>query len=163
MTPQRSLVLVLDNIRSMHNVGSIFRTADAFGISAIYLCGFTPKPPHRDINKTALGATESVPWRWFSQPGEAITALAADHYQVIAIEQTPESISLDDFQVTQDRTAMVLGNEVDGVSREALNLASACIYVPQLGMKKSLNVSVCAGIVCWHVHSLLLNESRGSG
>ncbi|HSC52113.1 MAG TPA: RNA methyltransferase [Phnomibacter sp.] len=144
------LVVVLDNVRSMHNVGSVFRTADAFLIERMLLCGYTPQPPHRDIHKTALGATETVSWQYFASTEEAVQALKQEGYTVVAIEQTTNSTSLPAFTWNaQQPLAVVLGNEVDGVSDEVLPLCDGSIEIPQLGMKHSLNISVAAGIVLY--------------
>ncbi len=146
------VIAVLDNIRSMHNVGSVFRTADAFLIEAIFLCGYTPQPPHRDINKTALGATESVDWMYFATTMEAVTELKSNGYKVYAIEQTEGSIQLQHFATApNEKIALIFGNEVEGVSNDVLPLTDGCIEIPQLGMKHSLNISVAAGIVLWEV------------
>jgi tRNA G18 (ribose-2'-O)-methylase SpoU len=133
----------------MHNVGSVFRTADAFLIEAICLCGYTPQPPHRDINKTALGATETVDWLYFETTADAITELKKRGYKVYAIEQVDASISLEKINAVDSLTALVFGNEVEGVDDEVLKLVDACVEIPQLGMKHSLNISVAAGIVLW--------------
>lgn len=143
------LIVVLDNIRSMHNVGSIFRTADAFLIESMYLCGYTPQPPHRDINKTALGATETVEWKYFNTTIEAIRQLKEAGYFIYGVEQAEGSISLENCHFHQDKSVLVFGNEVEGVSNEVLDLCDACIEIPQLGSKHSLNVAVSAGIVMW--------------
>jgi len=146
------VIVVMDNIRSMHNVGSVFRTADAFLLEAIYLCGYTAQPPHRDINKTALGATETVSWKHFETTVEAVTALQQNGYKVYAIEQVESSISLENFSIRADeKTAVVFGNEVEGVQQEVIALCDGCIEIPQLGMKHSLNISVAAGIVLWEI------------
>jgi 23S rRNA (guanosine2251-2'-O)-methyltransferase len=146
------IMIVLDNIRSMHNVGSSFRTADAFLIEGIYLCGFTAQPPHREIHKTALGATETVTWTYFEETTEAIKTLKEEGYEVWAIEQTEGSIMLDDLLMEKDeKIAVVFGNEVDGVSDEVIKICNGCIEIPQYGMKHSLNVSVAAGIVLWEL------------
>jgi len=146
------VVVVLDNIRSMHNVGSVFRSSDAFLIQAIILCGYTPQPPHRDINKTALGATETVDWIHFETAAEAVEQLKQNGYLVYAIEQTTGSISLQKFVAPTTRPlAIVFGNEVEGVTSSALLLVDGCIEIPQLGMKHSLNISVAAGIVLWEL------------
>jgi tRNA G18 (ribose-2'-O)-methylase SpoU len=146
------VIAVLDNIRSMHNVGSVFRTADAFLIEAIFLCGYTPQPPHRDINKTALGATETVDWMFFQTTIDAVLALKNKGYKVYAIEQTEGSISLEKFSPAKDeKIAVVFGNEVEGVHDEVLRLADGSIEIPQSGMKHSLNISVAAGIVLWEI------------
>ena len=146
------IVVVLDNIRSMHNVGSVFRTADAFLLQGIYLCGYTPQPPHRDINKTALGATETVEWKYFSTTKQAVEELKGAEYKVYAIEQVEKSIMLDSFSVDDiEKVAVVFGNEVSGVEEEVIKLCDGCIEIPQLGMKHSLNISVAAGIVLWEM------------
>jgi 23S rRNA (guanosine2251-2'-O)-methyltransferase len=142
------VVVVLDNIRSFSNVGSIFRTADAFSIEAIHLCGITGQPPHREINKTALGATETVSWKYFETVTQSLIYLQQHHYNIIAVEQTTKSIPLSEIEWPEN-TALVFGNEVEGVSYEALNMCNNCIEIPQNGTKHSLNVAVCAGIVLW--------------
>lgn len=150
------LTVVLDNVRSMHNVGSIFRTADAFLIEKICLCGYTPQPPHRDIHKTALGATETVDWEYFSLAPACIEALKGKGYQIFSVEQVEGSISLD--SVTKENlkgpVAVVLGNEVEGVQDDILKLSDAAIEIPQYGTKHSLNVSVAAGIVLYKLSGL---------
>ena len=146
------IVLVLDNIRSMHNVGSVFRTADAFLVQGIILCGYTPVPPHRDINKTALGATETVEWQYFDTTVNAVQELKAAGYKVMAIEQAVNSHMLDIFQPPVDQPlALVFGNEVSGVDGEVMKQVDGCIEIPQLGMKQSLNISVTTGIVVWDI------------
>lgn len=146
------IVVVLDNIRSLHNVGSVFRTADAFRIQAVYLCGYTPKPPHREIHKTALGATETVDWLYFETPDEVIRKLESLAYAVIPVEQTENSTRLQDFRPEgQTGIALVFGNEVEGVSELFLNKAGRVIEIPQEGTKHSLNVSVCVGIILWEM------------
>jgi len=144
------IVVVLDNIRSMHNVGSVFRTADAFLIEAIYLCGYTPQPPHRDIHKTALGATETVEWRYFGSAAEAVRELQGRGIRVFAVEQAEGSVLLPEF-APSGPLAVVFGNEVNGVSEEALALCDGGIEIPQWGMKHSLNISIAAGIVLWEL------------
>jgi len=146
------VIVVLDNIRSMHNVGSVFRTADAFLLQAIYLCGYTPQPPHRDIHKTALGATETVEWRYFANTAEAVRALKEEGYGVFAVEQTAVSIPLQEFAANHlGSLAVVFGNEVTGVGDEALALCDGSVEIPQWGMKHSLNISIAAGIVLWEL------------
>lgn len=147
---KQKIVVVLDNIRSMHNVGSVFRTSDAFLIEAICLCGFTPQPPHRDINKTALGATETVDWIYYDTTVAAVNDLKERGYKIYAIEQVENSISLEKF-TCKGPTAVIMGNEVDGVDNEVLKLVDGSIEIPQLGMKHSLNISVAAGIVLWQL------------
>lgn len=147
---KQPIIVVLDNIRSMHNVGSVFRTADAFLLEGIYLCGYTPQPPHRDINKTALGATETVAWKYFPATTTAIQLLKEEGYKVFAIEQAENSLLLQNvLSAGSERIAVVFGNEVEGVGDDALVLCDGCIEIPQLGMKHSLNISVAAGIVLW--------------
>ncbi|MFH1160891.1 MAG: RNA methyltransferase [bacterium] len=147
-----SVILVLDNLRSMHNVGSLFRTADAFGLECLYLCGITATPPHREIHRTALGATESVAWRHFGSAREAVQLLKEQGYQIIAIEQTDKSIPLAiGGQHLKPRFALVFGNEVNGISGEVLEQADLVLEIPQFGIKHSLNVSVTAGIVIWEL------------
>ena len=146
------VVVVLDNIRSMHNVGSVFRTADAFLIRAVYLCGYTPQPPHRDIHKTALGATETVDWQYFATTVEAVQSLKSAGYSVYAVEQTEGSIPLQEFALPDaGQLAVVFGNEVSGVGEEALELCDGSVEIPQWGMKHSLNISIAAGIVLWEL------------
>lgn len=144
------VVVVLDNIRSLHNVGSTFRTADAFRIEKIYLTGITGTPPHREIEKTALGATQSVAWEYIATTGEAMERIRKDGYLTMIIEQTSESIALQQFQVDRSKKyCLVFGNEINGVSDEAMAAADVSIEIPQYGTKHSLNVSVCMGIVAW--------------
>ncbi len=146
------LIVVLDNVRSMHNVGAVFRTADAFLIEKIVLCGITPVPPHREIHKAALGATESVDWIYEKNIADALKNLKKDSYKICGVEQTDSSISIDEFTVKSgQKYALVLGNEVDGLSEEAFSSYDAFLEVPQLGTKHSLNVSVCAGIAMWEL------------
>jgi 23S rRNA (guanosine2251-2'-O)-methyltransferase len=146
------VIVVLDNIRSMHNVGSVFRTADAFLIRAVYLCGYTPQPPHRDIHKTALGATETVDWQYFATTVHAVQSLKSAGYSVYAVEQTEGSIPLQEFAVPDTgQLAVVFGNEVSGVGEEALGLCDGSVEIPQWGMKHSLNISIAAGIVLWEL------------
>ncbi len=144
------LILVLDNIRSLNNIGSVFRTADAFLIEKIYLCGITATPPHKDIRKTALGATETVTWEHVENTTELIEQLQADGVQVLAIEQAENAIMLNNFTPKGDQTyAVVFGNEVKGVSQEVVSKANTVIEIPQYGSKHSLNISVSAGVVIW--------------
>lgn len=144
------IIILLDNVRSLFNVGSVFRTADAFLVEAIYLCGYTGTPPHKEIQKTALGATETVVWRHFPTILDAIDELKKTGYKVYAVEQTENSIRLDKF-FPDDKIALIFGNEVSGVQQEAVNVCHGAIEVPQLGMKHSLNIAVCVGVVVWDV------------
>jgi 23S rRNA (guanosine2251-2'-O)-methyltransferase len=146
------VILVLENIRSMHNVGSVFRTADAFLTEAIYLCGYTPQPPHRDIHKTALGATDTVAWRYVEKTVDALTFLKTAGYRILAVEQVSGSIPLQQFKLQSgEKIVLIFGNEVQGVSEEVLEYCDGCIEIPQFGMKHSLNVSVAAGMVLWEL------------
>jgi len=148
---KRPIRLVLDDVRSRHNVGSIFRTADAFGAEGIILCGFTPQPPHREIDKTALGATLSVPWSTSPTTLEAVQSLQAEGYRVLAVEQTREAVALPHVALRSgERLALVFGNELNGVSDAVVAACDGCLVIPQHGSKHSLNVSVCAGVVLWH-------------
>lgn len=149
IAPKKPIVVVMDQIRSMHNVGSVFRTADAFLINGICLCGFTPQPPHRDIHKTALGATETVDWMYYEHTIDAVTALKKQGYKVYAIEQTEGSIPLNQFDKKEELIAFVFGNEVDGVDASVIALCDGVIEIPQWGMKHSLNISVAAAVVLW--------------
>ncbi|WP_296699485.1 RNA methyltransferase [Algoriphagus sp.] len=144
------IVIVLDNIRSLNNVGSAFRTGDAFRIKKIYLCGITGTPPHRDIQKTALGATDSVEWSYSESTVEAINSLKKEGYKICALEQVDQSIFLNEFQPSQDdKIALVFGNEVFGVEEEVLQACDHVLEIPQLGTKHSLNISVTLGIAVW--------------
>ena len=146
------VVIVLDDVRSAYNVGSIFRTADAFRISGIYICGISARPPHKDISKTALGATESVEWKYFQDVQEAVKSLKEDGYKVYAIEQVDESISLDKFQPEQgSKIALIFGHEVFGVKEELFPFIDGCIEIPQFGTKHSFNVAISVGIVLWEL------------
>ena len=150
------VTVVLDNVRSEMNVGSVFRTADAFLIERICLCGITPQPPKSEIHKTALGAEDSVSWQYYPTTLDAIVQLKADDYTICSIEQVHDSISLEDFVVNDgQRVAIVLGNEVKGVSQEVVDDSDLCVEIPQHGTKHSLNISCCAAIVMWHVYEEL--------
>ena len=148
------VVIVLDNVRSLSNVGAVFRSADAFRIGELFLCGITACPPHREIHKTALGADETVAWRYFNSTVEACAELKRMGYRIFAVEQTENSIMLQDF-VAEPNTAFIMGNEVDGVADEVLPFCHGAIEIPQEGTKHSLNVSVCSGIFMWEVFKQL--------
>jgi 23S rRNA (guanosine2251-2'-O)-methyltransferase len=149
--PKTPIVVVYDNVRSALNVGSAFRTADAFRLERVVLCGITAQPPHKEIFKTALGATDTVAWQYTDNTVIAIESLRNEGYEVWAIEQTEGSIWLHQFDINTDKKyAFVLGNEVDGVSNAAIAACDGCIEIPQIGAKHSLNISVCTGIVAWH-------------
>ncbi|WP_374951747.1 RNA methyltransferase [Mucilaginibacter sp.] len=144
------VAVVLDNVRSMHNIGSIFRTSDGFAVEKICLCGITAQPPHREIEKTALGATQSVSWEYFETPLQAVEALRAGGYQIIAIEQAQNSTMLNTFKpLPAQKYALIFGNEVNGVSDEVMEVIDTCIEIPQFGTKHSFNIVVSAGIVLW--------------
>jgi len=144
------IAVVLDNVRSMHNVGSIFRTSDGFAVERLLLCGITSQPPHREIEKTALGATASVEWAYYADNTVAVEALRAEGYVIIAIEQAENSTMLDTFTPDPSKKyALIFGNEVNGVDDAVMNLADACIEIPQFGTKHSFNIVVSAGIVLW--------------
>lgn len=149
---KKSITVILDNVRSMNNVGSVFRTSDAFAIEKIMLCGITGTPPHRDIHKTAIGAEDSVDWEYFDSAASAINKLKSEGYQILGIEQTDQSNMLSDLQLKNNlKIGLIFGNEVDGISDEALELCDQFIEIPQEGTKHSLNISVAAGIVLWQL------------
>ena len=144
------IVLVLDNIRSMHNVGSAFRTCDAFNVERLYLCGITATPPQKEISKTALGATESVEWEYAEDVVELASRLKSEGYSIVLVEQTDDSVMLQDFNFAQyEKVALFVGNEVFGISEELLPLCDAAVEIPQFGTKHSLNVAVATGITLW--------------
>lgn len=146
------LVVVLDNVRSLHNVGSVFRTGDAFLIEAVYLCGITSTPPHVEIHKTALGAENTVEWKYFEDSHDAVNELKAQGYTVFAIEQAEGSTMLSDLELEKTKKyAVILGNEVKGVQQSVVDACDACIEIPQFGTKHSLNVSVTGGIIIWEM------------
>lgn len=144
------IILILDDIRSLSNIGTFFRTADSFNIEKIYLCGITAKPPHREIHKTALGATETVQWEYADSIESVILKLKSEHVAICTVEQTEKTIFLQDIdQLPGQKFALIFGNEVDGVNQNAIDLSDYVIEIPQFGTKHSLNVSVCAGVVVW--------------
>jgi tRNA G18 (ribose-2'-O)-methylase SpoU len=145
------VVAVLENVRSAYNVGSVFRTADAFLLEGIYLCGYTAFPPHKEIKKTALGAEDTVHWQHHRDIKEAVTALRESGYSIYAVEQAVSSRKLPHFQPAGEKVAVIFGNEVTGVEQSTIALCDGCIEIPQLGMKHSLNISVAAGIVLWEL------------
>lgn len=148
-TQKIPLIVVLDNVRSLHNVGSVFRTSDAFLVEAIYICGITATPPHPEIHKTALGAEFSVDWKYFENTVDAIRELKENQYHITAIEQAENSIMLDKFERKELKYAVVLGNEVKGIAQVVMDQCDSCIEIPQFGTKHSLNVSVTSGIIIW--------------
>jgi len=150
------LVVVLDNIRSANNVGSVFRTADAYLVEEIHLCGITACPPNKEIQKTALGATDTVSWKKFASTKESVQGLIDDGYKIFSIEQAEGSTMLQDMKIGSDeKIAIVLGNEVNGVDQDIIDMSNACLELPQYGTKHSLNVSVCSGIVIWELFKQL--------
>jgi tRNA G18 (ribose-2'-O)-methylase SpoU len=153
------LIVVLDDVRSMHNVGSVFRTGDAFRIEAVYLCGITSTPPNAEIHKTALGAEDSVEWKYFDTVLEAVEVLKADGYEVYSVEQAHGSTMLQEFiPKYNNRYAVILGNEVKGVHQEVIDASDGCLEIPQFGTKHSMNVSVTAGIIMWHFAKMIINK-----
>ncbi|MES2808996.1 MAG: RNA methyltransferase [Bacteroidota bacterium] len=151
------IAVVLDNVRSMHNIGSIFRTSDGFAVEQICLCGITAQPPHREIEKTALGATQSIDWTYYADTTDAIKQLRANGYQIIAIEQAENSTMLNTFIPDKNvKYALIFGNEVNGVSDEVMQLIDTCIEIPQFGTKHSFNIVVSAGIVLWDFFAKLV-------
>jgi tRNA G18 (ribose-2'-O)-methylase SpoU len=152
LSAKADIYLIIDQIRSGLNIGSIFRTADAFRVKKIFICGFSPLPPNKEILKTALGATESVSWEHIEDAKKIVTTLKAEGVKILALEQTQNSISLENFDFkTSYPIALILGNEVDGVQQELINLCDGCLEIPQFGSKHSLNVAVSAGIAIWHL------------
>lgn len=149
-TEKTPFVIVLDNVRSLNNIGSVFRTGDGFCVEAVYLCGITAKPPHKDIHKTALGATESVDWKYFEHTIDAINTLKSNGYIIVSVEQAEGSVSLDGFKVEETKKyALVFGHEVNGVAQEIVDSSDMCLEIPQFGTKHSFNISVSAGMVLW--------------
>src|ERR1041385_6810729 len=150
------VTLILDSIRSMHNVGSVFRTADAFAVEQLFLCGITGQPPHREIEKTALGATKSVAWKYFKDVKEAILELKKQDYTIVSVEQTDSSTPLGKFFPQKEKKyALIFGHEMNGISEEAIQMSDLALEVPQYGTKHSLNIAVCAGIVVWDIYNKL--------
>jgi tRNA G18 (ribose-2'-O)-methylase SpoU len=154
--PKHKVFVILDNIRSLNNVGSFFRTSDAFNVEKLLLCGITAQPPHKDIRKTALGATESVEWEYFEETKDAVEKIKAKGYKVYAIEQAVETIALQDLLVEDSGICVVFGNEVEGVQDSVIAICDGVLEIPQFGTKHSLNVSVCGGAVLWEVTKQLI-------
>ena len=154
--------IVLDNVRSLHNVGSAFRTADAFSVEKLVLTGITGKPPHREIEKTALGATASVAWSYHESSRDAVNMLKSDGWKIVIVEQTSESIPLQKFTGdSSEKICLVFGNEINGVSDDVMELADVALEIPQSGTKHSLNISVCVGIVVWEIVRDVSHRSHG--
>jgi tRNA G18 (ribose-2'-O)-methylase SpoU len=155
-SPKTPFIVVLDNVRSLNNVGSVFRTADAFIVEAVWLCGITATPPHREIQKTALGATESVAWRYFNDADEAVHELKEMGYVIVSVEQADGAVSLDMFVPEEGKKyALFFGHEINGVSESVVDASDICIEIPQYGTKHSFNVAVSAGIVLWELTTKL--------
>lgn len=153
------IIIILDNIRSLNNIGSVFRTADAFLIQKIYLCGITAKPPHKDIHKTALGATDSVDWEYVENTMNLVEKLKSENVHIASIEQAEDSVSLEKFKTTKNTTyAIVFGNEVKGVQQEVVSASDTVIEIPQYGTKHSLNISVSCGVVVWDLFVKISNK-----
>ncbi|UCG26840.1 MAG: RNA methyltransferase [Bacteroidales bacterium] len=162
-TGKMPLVVVLDNVRSLNNIGSVFRTADAFLVESILLCGITATPPHRDIQKTALGATESVEWKYFQDTLDAIGMLRNRGFKIIPVEQVEQSVSLKEFQVEKNTGyALIFGHEIRGVQQAVIDTCDTCIELPQFGTKHSFNIAVSAGIVLWEFFNKL-EETKKRG
>jgi 23S rRNA (guanosine2251-2'-O)-methyltransferase len=154
--PKTPVIIVLDNVRSLNNVGSVFRTADAFLIEAVYLCGITGTPPNKEIQKTALGATESISWRYFDTTLNAVAELKQNNFKVYAIEQAESAIMLNNFMPSKkQKLAVIFGNEVKGVDQEVIDESDSVIEIPQVGTKHSLNIAVSVGIVMWDLFQKL--------
>ena len=154
-------VVVLDNIRSLNNIGSVFRTSDALSVEAIYLCGISAIPPHKDIHKTALGATESVDWKYFDSTQKAIEILQKDGYKIVAVEQTNDSLCLLDYKLNiNSRIALVFGNEVKGVDQAIIDICDECLEIPQYGTKHSFNISVSVGIILWDLNKKYIKNTK---
>ncbi len=159
--PKIPVVVVMDNVRSMHNIGSVFRTCDAFLIQTIYLCGITATPPHREIHKTALGATDSVHWEYYENTLELIKKLKTDGYTLCAVEQTDSSNMLNNYTPSAFRKyAIIFGHEIYGVNQQVIDECDLSIEIPQLGTKHSLNIAVSAGIVLWEFFKIYVNEGK---
>jgi tRNA G18 (ribose-2'-O)-methylase SpoU len=155
------IIVVLENIRSGYNVGSVFRTADAFLLQAVYICGYTAHPPHKEIKKTALGAEDAVEWKYFKKINEAIEKLKNEGYEIYAVEQTEKSHLLQQVEFKkEEKIAVIFGNEVTGVEQSTIELTDGCIEIPQLGMKHSLNIATAAGVVLWELVRQKLNEIK---
>ena len=158
-SPKTPIIVVLDNIRSLNNIGSVFRTADAFLIESIYLCGITACPPHRDIHKTALGASETVDWKYFKFTMDAVRELRSLGFSVCAAEQTENSRLIQEVEISkQEKVALIFGNEVSGVDQKVLDEVDRCVEIPQSGTKHSLNVSVSVGILLWELYRKMMLE-----
>ena len=155
---KNKIIVVLDNVRSQHNIGSVFRSCDAFLVEAIYLCGICATPPNQEIHKTALGAEKTVNWKYFENTEDAVRELISSGYIPVAIEQTEKSIMLDEAEFEKDKAyALIFGNEVKGVGQAVIDMCESTLEIPQFGTKHSFNISVCAGIVLWEVYKQVLS------
>ena len=150
------IVVLLDDVRSLHNIGSVFRTCDGMAVHKLYLCGITATPPHREIRKTAIGATESMDWEYQSSALEVVEKYKELDYKIIAVEQTQKSISLENFQWNNEKILLIFGNEIDGVNQKLIDLSNSSIEIPQWGTKHSFNISVSAGMVLWSIKKQIL-------
>ncbi len=160
LSTKTSIVVVLDNVRSLNNIGSIFRTSDAFKVETIYLCGICATPPHKEIHKTALGAEDTVHWQYFQETTNVVALLKSNGYVTVAVEQTENSIMLEKFSIdNKHKYALVFGNEVKGIKQEVVNICCNCLEIPQFGTKHSFNVSVSAGIVLWEFYKQMALEA----
>ncbi len=160
-TEKHPFIIILDNVRSLNNIGSVFRTADGFLIRGLYLCGITATPPHKDIRKTALGATESVEWKYFSKTADAVKQLRKEGYKIVSVEQTDESIMLDKFPVHKnEKYGLVFGHEMKGVDQSVIDMSDMSIEIPQFGTKHSFNISVSVGIVLWDLINKIKKSDR---
>ena len=158
-TTKNPIIVVLENIRSAYNVGSVFRTADAFLVESIFICGYSAKPPHKEIKKTALGAEETVVWKHFKTTAEAIEKLKSQNYKVFAVEQAEKSYKLQDIEYMPDeKIAVIFGNEVTGVEQTTIDSCDGCIEIPQFGMKHSLNIATAAGVVLWELLKIRIKK-----
>ncbi len=156
LTEKIPVVVVLDNVRSLNNIGSVFRTSDAFLIDRVLLCGITAQPPHKDIRKTALGATDSVNWEYYCEAKDAVMSLKNEGFTIVSVEQTEESVGLDNFRLTREnKYAFVFGHEIKVVQQDIVDQSDLSLDIPQFGTKHSLNISVCVGMVLWEVHKQL--------
>lgn len=157
------ILIILDNVRSLNNIGSIFRTSDAFRVECIYLCGITACPPNNEIHKTALGATESVAWEYFEHTTDALIAARNKGFKIFALEQVAGSVFLDEFKPSvNEKYALVFGHEVKGVAQEVINMSDGAIEIPQFGTKHSFNISVSVGIVIWDIFTKIEKQKRGT-
>ena len=152
------IIVLLDDVRSLNNIGSVFRTCDAMGIKKMYLCGITAQPPHREIRKTAIGASESVAWEYEKNASEILTKYRNLGYEIIAVEQTSNSMFLENYQLTNKKILLIFGNEVNGVSQNLIDLCDLSLEIPQWGTKHSMNISVSVGIILWNLKKLFLKK-----